>query len=140
MKRKNVRSGMVQSAVRLPQSLHERLKMAGGARGMGEEIRDRLEASFEAEAGARSDPKTRELLEKIERLALNIPLNEPWHADREVFEIFKAAINATLSSYQPSNEPSGPKGRLQNMYGQEATPETVGRVLAGVTGTYRSRK
>ena len=50
---------MVQSAIRLPRSLHERLKKAGGERGMGEEIRRRLEASFEAEK-PRADPKTRD--------------------------------------------------------------------------------
>lgn len=55
---------MVQSAVRLPRSLHERLKKAGGERGMGEEIRRRLEASFEAEK-APNDPKTRKLLDAI---------------------------------------------------------------------------
>jgi hypothetical protein len=129
---------MIQSAVRLPRNLHERLKKAGGERGMGEEIRRRLEASFAAEAP--SDPKTRELLDKIERLALNTPLDEPWHADREVFEVFKAAINATLSSYQPSSETPGPTGRLQSAYGQDATPETIGRILAGVTGTFRWRE
>jgi hypothetical protein len=140
MKRKNSKDGMIQSAIRLPQSLHERLKKAGGVRGMGEEIRRRLEASFGVEGDPRRDPKTGELLEKIGRLALNMPLNGPWHADREVFEVFKAAINATLSSYQPSSELPGPEGKLQSMYGPEAPPETVGRVLAGVTGTYRSGK
>ncbi len=53
---------MIQSAVRLPQSLHQRLKKAGGERGMGEEIRRRLEASFDVEAKAPGDPKTREIL------------------------------------------------------------------------------
>ncbi len=131
---------MIQSAIRLPRSLHERLKKAGGARGMGEEIRRRLEASFAAEAEAPSDPKTRELLEKIERLALNMPPDKPWHADGEVFEIFKVAINAMLSSYQPSSEAAAPTGKLLSMYGPGATPETIGQILAGVTGTFRWRE
>ncbi len=130
---------MIQSAVRLSQSLHQRLKKAGGERGMGEEIRRRLEASFDVEAKAPGDPKTRELLAKIERLALNTPLDQPWHSDREVFLVFQAAINATLSRYEPNSEVSGPTGRLESIYGPNATPETIGRVLAGVTGTYRNR-
>ena len=40
---------MIQSAIWLPRSLHERLRKAGGERGLGKEIRRRLEASFEAE-------------------------------------------------------------------------------------------
>jgi hypothetical protein len=140
-KRKSTREtkNMIQTALWLPRDMHELLKKAGGERGMGDEIRRRLEASFGAEQGATTDPKTAELLDKIARLALNTPLNGPWHADGEVFEVFKAAINATLSSYQPSGEATGPTGRLQDTYGQDATPETVGRILAGVTGTYRSR-
>jgi hypothetical protein len=55
---------MVQSAVRLPQGLHDRLKKAGGERGMGEEIRRRLEASFDAEK-VPADQRTAELLDAI---------------------------------------------------------------------------
>ena len=62
---------MVQTAVRLPQSLRDRLSKAGGERGMGEEIRRRLEASFEAEK-APADPKTRELLDAISSCAEEI--------------------------------------------------------------------
>ena len=62
---------MVQSAIRLPRSLHERLKKAGGDRGMGEEIRRRLEASFEAERSP-ADPKTRELLDAVASCAEEI--------------------------------------------------------------------
>src|SRR5260370_37100507 len=49
-------------AVRLARELQERLRQAGGKRGMGEEIRRRLEASFEAESVSL---KTRELLDAI---------------------------------------------------------------------------
>ena len=70
MKRKND-DEMVQTAVRLPQSLRDRLSKAGGERGLGEEIRRRLEASFEAEK-APADPKTRELLDAIASCAEEI--------------------------------------------------------------------
>jgi len=127
---------LIQSAVRLPRSLIQRLKKAGGERGMGEEIRRRLEASFEADE-ARADPKTRELLEEIERLALNTPLHVHWYADGDAFKIFAAAINETLPKYQPSGEAAGPTGRLQSVFGKDATHEMIGRILAGVTGTFR---
>ena len=81
---------------------------------MGEEIRRRLEASFAAEAEAPSNPKTRELLEEIERLALTTPLDVPWYADGDAFKVFKGAIDAALSKYQPSGEAAGPTGRLQS--------------------------
>ena len=66
---------MVQTAVRLPQSLRDRLSNAGGERGLGEEIRRRLEASFDAEAEASVDPKTSELLDQT--MTLDMPLDEP---------------------------------------------------------------
>ena len=134
MKRQKAKEDMIQSAIRLPRSLHLRLKKAGGDRGMGDEIRRRLEASFDAEAP--SDPKTRELLGEIERLALTTPLDVPWYADGDAFKVFKGAIDATLSKYQPSREAAGPTGRLQSMFGKDATPEAVGRILSGVTGTF----
>jgi len=138
MKRKKA-DEMVQTAVRLPQSLRDRLSNAGGERGLGEEIRRRLEASFDAEAEASVDPKTSELLDEIKRIALNMPLDEPWHADRDAYEVFEAAIKAVLSKYQPSNKAPASTSRLHAMYGPDAKAETVGRILAGVTGTYRRR-
>ena len=135
MKRKKA-DEMIQTAVRLPQSLRERLSSAGGEGGLGEEIRRRLEASFEADK-APVDPKTRKLLEEIERLALNTPLDVPWYADGDAFEVFKNAIVATLAKYQPSGDAAGPTGRLQGKFGKDATHEMLGRMLAGVTGTFR---
>ena len=105
MKRKNA-DEMVQTAVRLPQSLRDRLSKAGGERGLGEEIRRRLEASFDA-AKAPADPKTPELLDEIKRIALNMPLDEPWHADRDAYEVFEAAIKRAFE-VQPSDEAPPP--------------------------------
>lgn len=138
MKRKKA-DEMVQTAVRLPQSLRDRLSSAGGQGGLGEEIRRRLEASFEADK-APVDPKTRELLEEIEQLALNTPLHVPWYADSDAFNIFAVAIKEKLSKYQPSGKAAGPTGRLESVFGKDATPEAIGRILAGVTGTFRKPK
>ena len=105
---------MTQSAVRLPQGLHQRLKKAGGERGMGEEIRRRLEASFAAEAEAPSNPKTRELLEEIERLALTTPLDAPWYADGDAFKVFKGAIDAALSKVPAKRQSRRPHGQTSS--------------------------
>jgi len=57
---------MRQSALRLPADLYGRLREAGGDRGMGEEIRKRLQASFDAKVETTTDdPKTRQLLETL---------------------------------------------------------------------------
>lgn len=94
---------MIQSAVRLPRRLHERLKNAGGERGMGEEIRRRLEASFDAEP---SDRKTRELLEGVAfcaRQATNY--YGRWSEDGFAFLVLKASVDMLLKSYQPKHDP-----------------------------------
>ena len=87
MKKEN-KDDMVQSAVRLPRSLHERLKKAGGDRGMGDAIRRRLEASFDAEKVPKNQ-NTRELTNAIsffdEELVRDFG---SWAKDRFAFEVF----------------------------------------------------
>src|SRR5258708_7372821 len=103
--KKEKEDGMVQSAVRLPRSLHESLKKAGGDRGMGDEIRRRLEASFDAEK-VPENPNTRELINAIsfsdEELVRDFG---SWSKDRFAFEVLKATINMLLTHYQPKGEP-----------------------------------
>ncbi len=143
-KRKSTRAtkNMIQTALWLSRDMHELLKKDGGDRGLGDEIRRRLQITFEA-GRPRLDPPTRKLLEDIELLTVDmLPL--VWHADPDAFEVFKAGINELLSGHQPSSEAqgtiaSGPTGRLQTIYGPDAKPETVGRIL-GVTGTNRRRQ
>jgi hypothetical protein len=133
---------MIQTALWLPRDMHEKLKNEGGERGFGDEIRRRLQITFDDE-GPPVDATTRQLLEEIEWLTLNmLPL--VWHADHEAFEVFRAGINEVLSSHRPSSEVQrtvapGPTGKLQTIYGPDAKPETVGRIL-GVTGTYHGRQ
>lgn len=128
MKRQNDME-MIQSAVRLPRSLHERLKKAGGRRGMGEEIRRRLQFSIDAEKIS-SDPTTRELLGQIEDIARDLSSDEPWFANQFAFDVFKAAVDALLLSRRPSGEAEqGTRAKLQATYGDEK-PETIGRIIA----------
>ena len=55
----------IQTSFRLPRELYERLVEAAGEKGLAEEIRRRLEASFEAKPSA-DDPKTKQLVDAIE--------------------------------------------------------------------------
>src|ERR1700751_4932163 len=102
MKRQNDRE-MIQSAVRLPRSLHERLQKAGGERGMGEEIRRRLELTFAGE-GAPTDQITDEVITEIGEISRDLLRYGPWHADPAAFNVFKAALNALLLNHQPRSE------------------------------------
>jgi hypothetical protein len=73
---------------------------------MGEEIRRRLEASFDAEAKAPSDPKTRELLEAISFCAEQIARDcHSWSEDAFAFEVLKRCVNMLLKHFQPKGEP-----------------------------------
>src|ERR1700691_1137415 len=104
MKRKND-DEMVQTAVRLPQSLRDRLSKAGGERGLGEEIRRRLEASFEAE-NAPADAKTRALLDAISYCADETARDYGrWSADGFAFVVFKGCVELLLKREQPKGDP-----------------------------------
>jgi hypothetical protein len=73
---------------------------------MGDEIRRRLEASFEAEVKAPSDPKTGELLEAISFCAEQITRDCPnWSEDAFAFEVLKKCVNMLLKHFQPRGEP-----------------------------------
>jgi hypothetical protein len=128
MKRQKERE-MIQSAVRLPRSLHERLQKAGGTRGMGEEIRRRLELTFAGE-GAPTDEITDEVIAEIREIARDLSRYAPWHTDGDAFDVFKAAVNALLSNHRPRGDRKPEtKAHLQAVYGDK-TPEDIGLILA----------
>lgn len=117
---------MVQSAIRLPRSLHQRLKKTGGERGMGEEIRRRLEASFDAEK-APAEAKTRELLDAISYCAERTADDyRSWWGDAFSFEILKECVNMLLMRDQPKGEAvpkPNPAGMHDIIYGPEYLPK-----------------
>ena len=78
-KRKSTREtkNMIQTALWLPRDMHEKLKQAGGERGLGDEIRRRLQVTFGAEQRPR-DKLTDLLLDLIKQIALNLSLDEAW--------------------------------------------------------------
>jgi len=132
-KRKSTREtkNMIQTALWLPHEMHQQLKTAGGKRGLGEEIRRRLEKALEA-VETPVEEVTDETLNQIKDIFRDLSGEDPWHANRFVFEVLKWAIITLISFHQPSGEGKPEtKARLQALYGQEK-PEAIGRVMAHV--------
>jgi len=128
-RRKSTREtkNMIQTALWLPREMHEQLKIAGGERGLGDEIRRRLQSSFEALEPA--DKATGTLLFEINQLAA---LARPWHANHFAFEVFKAAINELLSKREPKGQAEPDAiAELQTTYGDDK-PDVIGQIIARV--------
>jgi glycosyltransferase A (GT-A) superfamily protein (DUF2064 family) len=119
---------MIQTALWLPRGMHERLKKAGGERGLGNEIRRLLEASLDA-AETPKDKNTSELVAQIEDIAADLSRVQPWHTDRFAFDVFKAAINTLLSRLQPGEANPETKDHFVHVW-EEDNPETIGRMIA----------
>ena len=135
-KRKSTREtkNMIQTALWLPRDMHEQLKKDGGERGLGDEIRRRLQATFGAEQRP-SDPLTDLLLNLIKQIALKLSLDGSWWANRFACDVLKAAINWLLSDltsniYSKSEPQPATMAKLQARYGPDEKPETIGRILA----------
>jgi hypothetical protein len=120
----------IQTSLRLPRELYERLSQAAGNRGIGEEIRQRLQRSF---GDKLTDPKTRKLLSAINFVATSMTLDGNWHEDLNLFRVFKAALVALLSRFEPPG-PS-PDARYET-FDKDDPPETVGRMYAGFAVRY----
>jgi hypothetical protein len=125
---------MIQTALWLPHNMHALLKQAGGERGLGDEIRRRLQLTFctGQQRRDRRDERTNLLLYLVEQL--DISLDEPWSANRFARDVFKAAISELLdliANVDPRSEPqSATMTKLQAKYGPDENPETIGRMLA----------
>jgi len=134
-KRKSTREtkNMIQTALWLPRDMHEKLKKEGGERGLGDEIRRRLQVSFGVEQRPR-DPTTDLLLDLIKRIALKLSLDEKWWSNHVAFDVFKTAINELLSDLispiSPNEPGAGTISKLQTRYGPDEKPEAIGRKLA----------
>jgi hypothetical protein len=129
-RRKSTREtkNMIQTALWLPRGMHERLKKAGGERGLGNEIRRLLEASLDP-AETPKDKNTSELVAQIEDIAADLSRVQPWHTDRFAFDVFKAAINTLLSRLQPGEASPETKDHFVHVW-EEDNPETIGRMIA----------
>lgn len=134
---------MAHSAVRLPRSLHERLKKAGGERGMGQEIRRRLEASFAAERSP-TDVKTRELLAAIASFAKDVARDYgSWSEDRFAFEVLRECVTRLLTHLQPKGEPvphPKPDGAGDLLFGPDHSIEDITRTIVSVWMSDRAKR
>ena len=134
---------MVQSTIRLPKGRYEDLEKAAkksGARGVSEEIRNRLEASFAQDEMA--DPKTGQLLDAIKYLADNVGAlyGEPgsqWSTDRFAFDVLRTAIDRVLTQrFQPEGSAVAKPDELAALtFGEGehlASSEKMGAMIAGM--------
>ena len=140
----HVTQNMTQTALWLPHNMHKRLREAGGERGMGEEIRERLQASFNAE-DAENKPsgvpwETEELLREVSFCAEQVSNHfGSWFKDAFAFQVLKASVETLLNQYRPEGDPSHAKPSLtqsgerifgKNGEGKNRSPEEFGRTLA----------
>lgn len=130
---------VAQTSLRMPEDLHQRLSTAADEAGhsLGEEIRRRLEQSFELAA----DAETGQLLTQIATAAkllrqyggphfkeMDPPGPKPstsWHNDPRAFAVFMAAVNIFAAREKQTGEQDGDSGV---MFG--GTPEEAGARLA----------
>jgi hypothetical protein len=131
-----------QTSLRLPASLRDRVAKAAAAagHGLGEEIRERLERSFEG-ASANADPKTRELLASIARMADELTdYYPPWHSDPFSFRAFLTAVNKFLvRNYRPPGDLNNPEPKpkpgspaADQLFDEKATVDNVSAMLVAV--------
>lgn len=142
MAKKPLADELVQSSVRLPRLLFDQLQQSNderGGRGVSEEIRDRLEASFKPKPTEEtSDPKTWELLDAVNYVATNIrSWYGPWWENRFAFDVLKEAINRILTQrFQPKGEPVAKPGPLAEIVFSEGDhlkdKDTMGRMVAAI--------
>jgi len=145
-KRKNTRETkfMKQTALWLPHGMHKKLQDEGGKRGLGNEIRRRLQLSIDDEVLPREDPTTNDLLDQIKSILRYLSFEHPWHANQFAVDVVKSAINELLSDFKLSAEGAEPKSleefRANLRFGKGDTPESVGRIIARMIAADMYRK
>jgi hypothetical protein len=131
-KRKATRqtANMIQTALWLPRDTHDRLKKAGGQRGLGEEIRRLIDSALEEAGDTPPDEITSELLQQLGEIARDLSRDQPLWADPLAYEAFRAAVDALLSIHKPRSEAQPEeRAKFQAEYGDE-DPQRVGRIMA----------
>jgi plasmid stability protein len=127
---------MKQLKVGLPDYLREELERAAATSGksLADEVRVRLEASFESEG---SDPETRALAAAVDNLAklVRLQTGHKWHKHAAANRIMRYAITGRLARLQPEGEPvfrpdELPKNRPAAPGSND--PETMGLALEAI--------
>jgi hypothetical protein len=120
----------IQTALRLPKVMYERLRKDGGERGLADEIRTRLQATLDAE---KADAETRYLLLTVASLIGEVDgLYGPgsWHTDSFAFQVLTAEIDDLLAHFRPSEvnatKPNAETIELGEFFGDDP-PEKIGK-------------
>jgi len=100
----------MQTSLRLPRELYDRLMDAAGDRGIGEEIRQRLEASFTQAPAASTDPLFGDLLAAIGYAATTAATIHPPLGGQDTwsYAAFAEAVRMLLDAFRPEGEPPKP--------------------------------
>ena len=89
--------------LRLPKELHERLKEAGGERGLTAQIRDRLDASLAVEEAC-DDPVFADLMRAMGYLVVTAGLL--YRGDPDLYQLIDFATRRLLDAFRPEGTPS----------------------------------
>jgi hypothetical protein len=122
-------------SLRIPHDLYDRLAQVRGNGNVSEEVRQRLEASFDREQRA-TNPKTQELLDAIANVARTIgSFYAPWHEDPYALAAVRSAVETLLTALGPKGEPvfrprPDNEGWSDLLFDPKDPPETAGRMLA----------
>lgn len=118
---------------RLPRELHDRLTEASGDKGIGDEIRRRLEASFESEANSQARDLTMPIAEVA---ALVREFFGDWQKDAFAYAVLMNAIEAILRQIKP---PAGeaklkfnPDSIADLIFTHMRSPNEMGVTVAGM--------
>jgi hypothetical protein len=116
----------VQTAVRLPAEMRERLKASPV--GVSEEIRRRIEQAFERED--KHDAQTRSLADDIMQLASLIrdQAKFEWHEHPEAHAALMGAVQLYLESRAPTSETAA--SPIKNKGFKPGLSENVGKAIA----------
>jgi hypothetical protein len=108
--------------IRIPRRLYERLKKIGGATGMSEEVRRRLEASFQIGDGA-----TEDLVTGIAYVTSMLQSHEgDWWKDPFLHQVVVEAITQLLP---PKPDKPPPRPRSRRLIDEGMSPESAARML-----------
>src|SRR5262249_44728961 len=88
--------------LRLPRDLHDRLKKAGGERGLTAQIRDRLDASLAIE-DAWQDPLFADLMRAVGYVIVAAARLYP--SDPDAYSLIELAVRMLLDAFRPDGAP-----------------------------------
>jgi hypothetical protein len=96
---------------------------------MGEAIRRGLEAAY-SPGRVPIDQATEDLIAEIEEVARELLYYGSWRGDREVFDVFRAALIALLLNHQGQTEPNRAAAEsFQRVFGKRSSDD-IGMLIA----------